>query len=69
MTTQEKVTRKELLEMKVGEEKTFCLSDKTKLQSAASTMNQLKNEDKGEWKHTKNYEEVSITITRIAWYI
>ena len=52
--------------MKVGEEKTFCLSDKTKLQSAASTMNQLKNEGKGEWKHTKNYEEVSITITRIA---
>lgn len=66
MTTQEKVTRKELLEMKVGEEKTFCLSDKTKLQSAASTMNQLKNEGKGEWKHTKNYEEVSIAITRMA---
>lgn len=63
---QEKVTRKELLEMKVGEDKTFCLSDRTKLQSAASTMNQLKNESKGEWKHSKNYGDVSITITRIA---
>lgn len=64
--TQEKVSRNDLLEMKVGEEKTFCLSEKEKLQSVASTMNQLKNLGKGEWKHTKNYEEVSITITRIA---
>ena len=64
--TQEKVTRKELLEMKVGEEKTFCLSDRKKLQSAASTMNQLKNEGKGEWKHTKDYEDVSIEVTRMA---
>jgi hypothetical protein len=63
---QEKVTRKELLEMKVGEKKTFCLSDRTKLQSAASTMNQLKNEGKGEWKHTKDYEDVSIEVTRMA---
>ena len=66
MATQEKVTRKELLDMKVGEKKTFCLNGKNKLQAAATTMNQLKNEDKGEWKHTKNYEEISIEVTRMA---
>lgn len=64
--TQEKVTREELIAMEIGEEKTFYLTEKTKLQSTATTLTQLKNEDKGEWKHTKNYEEVSITITRMA---
>jgi hypothetical protein len=66
MTTQEKVSQIELQNMKVGETKTFYLNEKGKLQSAASTMNQLKNLGKGEWKHTKDYEEVSITITRMA---
>ena len=63
---QEKVTRDELLGMHIGQTRIFTLIDKTKLQSVASTLTQLKNEDKGEWKHTKNYEEVSITITRMA---
>lgn len=62
---QEKVTRPELLEMEIGQEKTFFLKEKTKLQATATTLTQLKNEEKGEWTHKKNYKEVSITITRI----
>lgn len=43
---QEKVTRNELLEMHIGQTRIFTLMEETKLQSVATTLNQLKNEKK-----------------------
>ena len=62
---QEKVTRKELEEMRVGSTRIFNLSEPGKLQAAASTCTQLKNERRGEWSVRKDYESVSVSITRI----
>ena len=62
---QEKVTREELLEMRIGQARIFTLNDKTKLQSVASTLTQLKNEGKGEWTHRKDYEAVAVSVTRV----
>ena len=62
---QEKVTRKELLAMHIGQTRIVTLTDKTKMQSVASTLTQLKNEDKGEWTHRKDYEASAVSVTRI----
>ena len=62
---QEKVTREELLAMHIGQARIFTLNDKTKLQSVASTLTQLKCEGKGEWTHRKDYEAVAVSVTRI----
>ena len=43
---QEKVTRNELLEMHIGQTRIFTLMAEKKLQSVATTLNQLKNEKK-----------------------
>jgi hypothetical protein len=61
---QEKVTREELLKMKIGQTCIFTLTNPTKLQSAATTCNQLKNEQKGEWSIRRDYAACSICITR-----
>ena len=62
---QEKVTRKELEEMRVGSTRVFQLIKPSKLQSVATTCTQLKNERKGEWKVGKDYESLSVSVTRI----
>ena len=62
---QEKVTRKELEEMRVGSTRVFQLNEPTKLQSVATTCTQLKNEKRGEWKVGKDYESVSVSVTRL----
>ena len=62
---QEKVTRKELEEMLVGSTRVFQLNEPTKLQSVATTCTQLKNERRGEWKVGKDYESVSVSVTRL----
>ena len=62
---QEKVTRKELIEMHIGQTRIFTLMEETKLQSVATTCNQLKNERRGEWKVGKDYESVSVSVTRV----
>ena len=62
---QEKVTRKELEEMRVGTTRVFQLTEPTKLQSVATTCTQLKNEKRGEWKVGKDYESVSVSVTRL----
>lgn len=62
---QEKVTRKELEEMRVGSTRIFQLIEPTKLQSVASTCTQMKNEGRGEWKVGKDYKSMSVSITRI----
>ena len=61
---QEKVTRKELLEMQIGSTNTFLLTKAEKLQSVASTCSQLKNEGKGEWSVIKDYEKTAVIVTR-----
>ena len=62
---QEKVTRKELLDMHIGQTRIFTLTNPTKLQSACSTCNQMKNEQKGEWTVRRDYTACSVSITRI----
>lgn len=63
--TQEKVTREELIAMHIGQTRIFTLIDKTKLQSVATTLTQLKNEGKGEWTHKKDYEASAVSVTRM----
>ena len=61
----DKVSRKELLEMHVGQTRIFTLTNPTKLQSAATQCNQMKNEQKGEWTIKRDYTTCSISITRL----
>lgn len=62
--TQEKVTRQELMEMHIGSTRIFTLTNPTKLQSVATTCNQLKNEQKGEWTIRRDYTTCSVSVTR-----
>ncbi len=62
---QEKVTRKELIEMHIGQTRIFTLANPTRLQSVATTLNQLKNEQKGEWTHKKDYKACAVSVTRV----
>ena len=62
---QEKVTREELIEMHIGQTRIFTLTNPTKLQSVATTLNQLKNERKGEWTHKKDYDACAVSVTRV----
>lgn len=62
---QEKVSRNELLEMHIGQTRIFTLTNPTKLQSAVTQCNQLKNEKKGEWSTRRDYSSCSISITRV----
>ena len=63
---QDKVTRKELEEMRVGTTRIFSLSEPGKLQAAAVTCNQLKKERRGKYECKKDYESMSVSITRIG---
>ena len=60
-----KVTRKELKEMRVGSTRVFLLTEPEKLQSVATTANQLKTLKLGEWSVRKDYERVAVSVTRI----
>lgn len=62
---QEYVSRKDLTEMHIGQTRIFTLTKPTKLQSAATVCNQLKNEQKGEWTIKRDYQACSISITRL----
>lgn len=63
--SQEKVSKKELEEMRVGSTRIFTLTDPKKLQSVASTCTQMKNERRGEWTVRKDYDSLSVSVTRI----
>lgn len=63
--TQEKVSREELERMHIGQTRIFTLNDRSKLQSVASTLTQLKNERRGEWTHKKDYEACAVSVTRV----
>ena len=62
---QEHVSKAELREMHIGQTRIFTLMEETKLQSVATTLNQLKNEKKGEWTHRKDYDACAVSVTRI----
>ena len=62
---QEKVTRDELLDMHIGQTRIFTLIEETKLQSVATTCNQLKNEKRGEWTIKRDYSACSVSVTRV----
>ena len=62
---QTKVSRKELEEMRVGSTRVFTLTEPGKLQSVASACNAMKNERRGEWTVRKDYEHLSVSVTRI----
>ena len=62
---QEKVTRKELEDMRVGSTRVFQLIEPTKLQSVATTCTQLKNEGRGEWTVGKDYKSCAVSVTRV----
>ena len=62
---QEKVTRDELVGMHIGQTRIFTLFEETKLQSVATTCNQLKNEKKGEWSIKRDYSACSVSVTRV----
>lgn len=62
---QEKVTRKELEDMRVGSTRVFQLIEPTKLQSVATTCTQLKNEGRGEWTVGKDYKACAVSVTRV----
>lgn len=63
---QEKVTRKELREMHVGQTRIFQLTHPRKVTSARVTAQQLKCEQDGEWLVKPDYKSVSVAITRIS---
>lgn len=65
MAAQEKVTREELERMHIGQTRIFTLNDRSKLQSVATTLTQLKNERRGEWTHKKDYEACAVSVTRV----
>lgn len=62
---QEKVSRSELLNMRIGQTRIFTLTNPTKLQSAAVQCTSMKNEGKGEWTIKRDYSTCSVSITRV----
>ena len=62
---QEKVTRKELEEMRVGSSRIFNLIEGGKVKSALTTCQQMKNEKKMEYKAVPDWEHNAVCITRL----
>lgn len=69
MMKQEKITRDELLAMKVGEKRTFQMTRPEACQTARVTVGQLKGLNKGSWEVHCTIEmkqRGEVEITRIA---
>lgn len=62
---QEKVTRKELAEMHVGQTRIFNLPEGGKVKSALTTCQQMKNEKGMEFKPVPDWKAKAVCITRI----
>ena len=62
---QEKVTRKELLEMHIGQTRIISLPNGGKVDSAKVTAKQMKDLKKGEWQVKPDYDACAISITRL----
>lgn len=61
---QERVSRKELRDMRVGQTRIFTLADKKKIQSARVQAQQLKNEEEMNFEVKADYTSASVSITR-----
>jgi len=61
---QEKVTRQELREMRVGQTRIITLTDPKKVSAARVTCTQLKKEEKLEFLVKQDFESNSVSITR-----
>lgn len=61
---QEKVTRQELREMRIGQTRIITLTDGKKIPSARQTCQQLKNEEGLEFMFKPDYEAKAVSITR-----
>ena len=62
---QDRVSRKDLRELRVGQTRIFTLADKKKLTSARVQASQLKNEEDLEFNVRPDYASSSVSITRI----
>ncbi len=62
---QERVSRKDLRKLRVGETRIFTLFDKKKISSARVQANQLKNEEDLEFDVKPDFTSSSVCITRL----
>ena len=62
---QQKVTRNELREMRLGATRIFTLTDAKKVTSARVTCNQLKQEEGLEYIVKADYSNKAVSITRV----
>ena len=62
---QERVTRQDLRNMRVGQTRIFTLADKKKITSARVQANQLKLEEDLEFDVKPDFDASSVSITRI----
>jgi nucleoside diphosphate kinase len=61
---QEKVTRQELRDMRIGQTRIFTLTNAKKVTSARVTCNQIKNEEGLEFTVRPDYQAKAVSITR-----
>ncbi len=61
---QEKVTRQELREMHIGQTRIFTLTERTKVESARVTCQQLKNLYDMDFTFKPDYQACAVSITR-----
>ena len=61
---QEKVTRQELRDMRIGQTRIITLKDPKKVSAARVTCTQLKKEEKIEFLVKQDFETNSVSITR-----
>lgn len=61
---QERVTRREMRNMRVGQTRIFTLANKKKIQSARVQAQQLKNEEELDFEVRTDYKSASVSITR-----
>ena len=62
---QEKVTRKELRDMRIGQTRIITLTNPKKIPSARITCIQMKQEEGLEFTFKPDYESVAVSITRV----
>ena len=62
---QERVTRQDLRNMRVGQTRIFTLADKKKITSARGQANQLKQEEDLEFDVKPDFDASAVSITRI----
>ena len=62
---QEKVTRQELREMRIGQTRIITLLEKKKIESARQTVLQVSREDDMEFSFKPDWEAVAVSVTRV----